>query len=186
MSMSDGLRRRDFLRAGGSVVGAGLISGIACPALADIGFAGARSLSFLNLHTGERLKAEFWNSGAYVKDALTAVNHVLRDHRNGEVHTIEPKLLDLLSLLQRTVESKSEIQVISGYRSPASNAKMHARSRGVASKSLHMQGKAIDIRVGDVALSTLHKAALTLKVGGVGYYPGPDFIHVDVGRVRRW
>jgi uncharacterized protein YcbK (DUF882 family) len=184
--MTATFERRQILRAAAALAGAGVLSTVAGPAIANIGRAQFRSLTLLNLHTGERLKADYWVDGAYVPDALTSVNRVLRDHRNGEVHAIEPKLLDLVATLQRTLESNAEVQVISGYRSPASNAAMHARSSGVATRSLHMEGKAIDLRLADVPLPTLHKAALALKAGGVGYYPGPDFVHVDVGRVRRW
>jgi len=145
-----------------------------------------RRLVFDNLHTGEKLDAVYWDRGAYVPDALQAVNHVLRDFRNGEVHPIAPKLLDLLDMLSARVETRQPFQVISGYRSPQTNAMLHAESHGVASKSLHMQGMAIDIRLADVDLSKLHDAALGMAVGGVGYYPSSDFVHVDIGRVRHW
>src|SRR5690606_22191472 len=117
---------------------------------------------------------------------LDAVNEVLRDHRTGEVHAIDPQLLDLLSGLAGKLEARPRFQVISGYRSPASNAKLHAKSSGVATRSLHMQGKAIDIRMGGVELANLRRAALGLRAGGVGYYPSSDFVHVDTGRVRQW
>jgi len=145
-----------------------------------------RRVVFDNLHTGEKLNAVYWEQGKYVPDALHAVNHVLRDFRNGEVHPIAPKLLDLLDLLSARVETNKPFQVISGYRSPKTNAKLHAKSGGVATKSLHMQGMAIDIRLADVDLEKLRNAALGMAVGGVGYYPASDFVHVDIGRVRRW
>jgi uncharacterized protein YcbK (DUF882 family) len=124
--------------------------------------------------------------GVYVPGALGAANHLLRDWRNNEIHPIAPKLLDLVNILQRTLGSAAEVQVISGYRSPASNAAMHEHSKGVAAHSLHMKGMAMDIRLSDVALDRLHDAALALRAGGVGYYPTEDFVHVDVGPVRRW
>ncbi len=145
-----------------------------------------RRLVLDNLHTGEKLDAVYWEQGAYVPDALQAVNHVLRDFRTGDVHPIAPKLLDLLDVLSARVETNRAFQVISGYRSPKTNAMLHAESHGVATKSLHMQGMAIDIRLADVDLSKLHDTALSMAVGGVGYYPGSDFVHVDIGRVRRW
>lgn len=148
--------------------------------------AGVRRLGFHNLHTDEALDVAYWEDGAYVPDALTAVNRVLRDFRTGEEHVISPKLLDLLSLLSGRLDSGERFQVISGYRSPQTNAALHARSGEVASGSLHMVGQAIDIRLPGVDLSRLHEAALDLAVGGVGYYPTSDFVHVDVGRVRRW
>ena len=146
-----------------------------------------RELAFHNLHTGEKLNALYWDKGAYVPDALQAVNKVLRDHNNGEVHAIDPRLLDLLSQLNGKLDARSAAyQVICGYRSPATNAALRARSSEVAAHSLHMDGQAIDIRIDGVELVHLQKAALDLKEGGVGIYPKSDFVHVDVGRVRRW
>jgi uncharacterized protein YcbK (DUF882 family) len=145
-----------------------------------------RGVAFHNLHTGESLTAIYWEEGRYVPDALAAVNKVLRDFRNGEEHPIDPQLLDLLHGLNARIDNRTPFQVISGYRSPQTNAMLHEHSDGVASKSLHMQGMAIDIRVQGVPLDYLHKAALDMGRGGVGYYPQSDFVHVDVGRVRQW
>jgi uncharacterized protein YcbK (DUF882 family) len=146
----------------------------------------ARRLAFDNLHTGEKLDVAYWENGAYVPGALAAVNHVLRDHRNNEIHQIDPELLDLLTALSRRLETGPRFEVISGYRSPATNAMLHAESAEVAKSSLHTVGKAIDIRMAGLNLAYLHGAALSLDMGGVGYYPSSDFVHVDVGRVRRW
>ncbi|MBV9330407.1 MAG: DUF882 domain-containing protein [Alphaproteobacteria bacterium] len=179
--------RRTFMRSGGAVLlGAVASPMIARPASALVALPEVKSLSFDNLHTGEKLKVDYWNHGSYLPDALVEVNHFLRDYRNNEVHAIEPKLLDLLSVLHARLDSKAPFQVISGYRSPATNAMLHAESHGVAAKSLHMQGMAIDIRLADRALDVLHTTARDLKLGGVGYYPASDFVHVDVGRVRYW
>jgi len=145
-----------------------------------------RELKLLNLHTGESLDAVYFEQGRYVPDALAEIDSVLRDHRTGEVHAIEPRLLDLLHRLSRTLESDAPYHVISGYRSPATNAMLHAASPNVAAGSLHMQGWAIDVRVPGRQLAELHRAALGLRGGGVGYYPASDFVHVDVGRVRTW
>lgn len=155
---------------------------LAKPALA----AGGRDLALLNLHTGETLKATYWDHGAYVPDALAAIDKVLRDHRTGDVHVIAPRLLDLLSALTREVGAAGPTQVISGYRSPHSNASLRKASSGVAARSLHMDGLAMDIRVPGVRLTDLRDAAWALQGGGVGYYPGSDFVHIDVGRPRRW
>jgi uncharacterized protein YcbK (DUF882 family) len=174
--------RRNILHAGSAAIfaaGAG-------PAIAGITAENARSLAFANLHTGETLSVDYWVEGQYVSEALNSINFVLRDYRNNEVHDIEPKLLDLLNLLHRQTGSTVPFSVISGYRSPATNAMLHARSAGVASHSLHMKGMAIDIRLADRDLPDLHKAAVGLRAGGVGYYPSLDFVHVDVGRVRYW
>ena len=145
-----------------------------------------RKVALHNLHTGESLQATYWEEGQYVPDALAAVNKVLRDFRTGDQHPMDTGLLDLLSTLHGKVESRGAFQVISGYRSPQTNAMLHERSGGVASKSLHMQGLVMDIRVEGVQLDHLHKAALDIGRGGVGYYPTSNFVHVDVGRVRRW
>jgi uncharacterized protein YcbK (DUF882 family) len=146
----------------------------------------ARRLAFDNLHTGEKLDVAYWENGAYVPDALAAVNHVLRDHYDNTVHRIEPGLLDLLTALSHRLGAGPKFEVISGYRSPATNAMLHAESSEVAKASLHTLGEAIDIRMAGLDLSYLHNAALGLDMGGVGYYPSSDFVHVDIGRVRRW
>lgn len=177
----DRVRRQVVFGAGIAILG-----GIASPAIASVGRANVRSLSFDNLHTGERLKADYWVDGDYVPDALQTINRVLRDFRTGDVHPIEPKLLDVLNMLHAMLETEADFQVISAYRSPKTNAALHEQSAGVAATSLHMKGMAIDIRVGGRPLVGLRDAALHLGVGGVGYYPKSNFVHVDVGRVRRW
>jgi uncharacterized protein YcbK (DUF882 family) len=145
-----------------------------------------RTLNFLHTHTSERLAIEYFSGGQYVTGALAEVNHFLRDFRTGDVHTIDPSLLDLLHQLAGTTGASRPFQVISGYRSPATNAMLRAHSEGVASGSLHMKGQAIDIRLADVPLAKVRAAALGMKKGGVGYYPASDFVHVDTGRVRTW
>lgn len=164
----------------------GLAGSAALPALARAGDPSPRSLSLFNLHTGESLKATFFEGGTYVPDALGAMNRLLRDFRTGTVHPIAPGLLDLVATLTDRLETRETVHVISGYRSPETNAALHARSRGVAAHSLHMDGMAMDIRIPGVPLARLRDAALSLQRGGVGFYPGSDFVHVDVGRVRRW
>ena len=175
------LARRALLKA--SLGGLAL----AAPAARAAASAAApRSLSLLNLHTGERLRATFFESGAYVPDALSAFDHLLRDFRSGDSHPMATGLLDLVSTLSATLAPGEEVHVISGYRSPQTNAALHAHSDGVAAHSLHMVGEAMDIRLPRVALAGLRDAALSLGRGGVGFYPSSDFVHVDVGRVRRW
>lgn len=145
-----------------------------------------RSLAFKNLHTGESLRTTFWAEGGYLDDELQAVNRLLRDHRSGDVYPMDTKLLDMLYALQQSVAVPGAFHVVSGYRSPSTNQKLRSKSGGVAKRSLHMQGKAIDIRLPGCQLKDLRDAALALKAGGVGYYAKSDFIHVDTGRVRRW
>jgi uncharacterized protein YcbK (DUF882 family) len=178
--MKVALHRREFLRAGGL-----LLAGVAAPAIARAS-TDVRALAFDNIHTGEKLNIDYWTSGQYIPGALSTINHLLRDYRNEEVHIIDPRLLDLLNRLHTTLGSAMPFQVISGYRSPATNALLHAESHGVAAKSLHMQGMAIDIRLADRRLEDLHIAAQAMRNGGVGYYPASDFVHVDVERVRYW
>lgn len=145
-----------------------------------------RQLTFLNLHTGERIHATYWAEGSYLSEGLAAINNLLRDHRTGETYEIDRNLLDMLQLLHYKVDSQNEFHVISGYRSPKTNAQLNTQSNGVAKRSLHMQGKAIDIRLPGHQLANLRKAALSMQSGGVGYYPKSDFIHIDTGRVRQW
>lgn len=145
-----------------------------------------RALRFAHTHTGERLAIEYFAGGSYLPDALATVNYFLRDFRTGDVHDIDPDLLDLLHSLALATGTSKPFEVISGYRSPATNEMLRHKSEGVAAGSLHLNGQAIDIRLADVALSKLQGAALGVRRGGVGYYPASDFVHVDTGRVRRW
>jgi uncharacterized protein YcbK (DUF882 family) len=145
-----------------------------------------RSLSLYNTHTGEELEAVYWAGGRYRTEALAEIDHILRDHRTGEIKAIDTRLLDLMHALSRALDDRGPFHVISGYRSPKTNALLRAGSKGVAGKSLHLQGKAVDIRLPDCDLAVLRRAALDLKGGGVGYYPGSNFVHIDVGRVRYW
>ena len=145
-----------------------------------------RALRFDNLHTNEKLSVEYFVAGRYLPDALSAVNHLLRDFRSGDVGTIDPALLDLLHGLAAMTGSQQAFHVISGYRSPATNETLRHSSNGVASSSLHLRGQAIDIRLADVPLATLRDAARSMRAGGVGYYAASNFVHVDTGRVRSW
>lgn len=182
------LNRRSFLGYGAMAGAAALV-----PGRAQASAVGARRrervLSFFNTHTGERLRTAYCCDGVYQPEALTQINHILRDFRQNEVRPIDPQLLDLLHELGGTLETDQPFHVISGYRSPATNALLRERGgnhTGVASKSLHMVGKAIDIRVPGVKLDHLRGAARSLQLGGVGYYPASNFVHLDTGRVRFW
>lgn len=145
-----------------------------------------RQLSLYNLHTEEKLKATYWADGQFQKAELTAINKVLRDHRSGEHTDMDPQLLDLMFLLHQKTQSKHPFHIISGYRSPASNEMLRQTSSGVAQKSYHTLGMAVDIRLPDIKLETLRDMAISLQGGGVGYYPESDFIHIDTGRIRQW
>lgn len=139
-----------------------------------------------NLHTGETLNAVYYEAGRYVPAALAAAMRVLRDWRSGEEHVMDPRLFDLLHNLGSHLGVTRPFQILSGYRSKTTNALMHERSPQVASKSQHVLGKALDICMEGVDLARLHRAALSLRVGGVGFYPQSGFVHVDVGPVRQW
>lgn len=146
----------------------------------------ARRATLLNLHTGDRFNEVYFADGKYVPGALAEAMRVLRDWRNGEEHVMDPGLFDALHAINTRLETNQPFQIISGYRSPKTNAAMHAKSSGVASNSQHTQGKAVDVRIQGVDLNNLHKAALDVSAGGVGLYPTSNFVHVDVARVRRW
>jgi uncharacterized protein YcbK (DUF882 family) len=173
--------RRKFLRQG-----LALTAGVLLPGITFAVTSRERRLAFRHLHTGERLDLAYWANGDYIQEALTAINHQLRDHRSGEIHAIDPALLDSLYRLRQTVDSNKPFQVISGYRSPKTNRLLRAKSKGVAKRSLHMQGKAIDIRLPGIDIGQLRQAAISLQAGGVGLYRKSNFIHLDTGRVRYW
>jgi len=177
--------RRGFIRLG---ILASVASLLPAPALAAARYfsPSRRFLSFYNTQTDESLERVYWVRGAYVRRALDEINHILRDHRTGEIKPIDPRLLDLLCAMHTKLRACSPFHIISGYRSPATNAYLREIGRGVAKDSLHMYGKAADIRLPGCDLSLLRQVAMDLKGGGVGYYPRSDFVHVDVGRVRFW
>src|ERR1700722_16645454 len=146
-------------------------------------------LRFYHTHTGERLDVVYRRGDQYIPEALDELDHYLRDHRTGDVRHFDPRLFDLLhDLTASLADSGGEIDVICGYRTPWSNEFLRTRNphTGVAPPSLHMQAEAIDIRLPGIPTSSLRDAALRLHRGGVGYYRGSDFVHVDVGRVRHW
>jgi len=182
--MQKSVRRRTFL----GFATAAAASAIAAPAIAFPRFSmeRERALSFHNLHTDESVDLVYWADGQYLSDATRRIEYLLRDFRNNKVHPIDPKLFDLLSVMRARLGTNAPYEVISGYRSRETNAMLRHASEGVASNSLHIQGQAIDLRVPGRSLEHVHRTALGLQAGGVGYYPRSDFVHVDVGRVRRW
>jgi len=177
--------RRTFIQWSASALFSGLIP---FPVLASIPPLPSKSqtLSFYNIHTREVLTACYRINGNLVPHALQQIDHILRDHRTGEIKPIDTKLLDLLFRIINPVELKSPINVISGYRSAKTNAALRKRTSGVARKSLHMQGRAIDIRVPGLPTPAIRERAIRFKSGGVGYYPKSDFVHLDTGRFRTW
>jgi len=177
--------RRTFFKLGAIAAATAILPRAAFGSGARMSVA-EKSLAFYNTHTGEKLKAIDWAEGEYFPDSLREINHILRDPRNNEVHDIDTQLLDLLFAIRQEIDTSQPFHVISGYRSVETNAFLRAHSTGVAENSLHLVGKAIDIRSPGRDLRNLHKVATALKAGGVGYYPKSDFVHVDVGRVRYW
>jgi uncharacterized protein YcbK (DUF882 family) len=192
--------RRRVLKAGSALAGvsaAGLLAGTArSRAAANQGAAGGRDaehgvvvpkrIALLNLHTDERLDIEYFRDGAYVPEALLAIEVLLRDFRTGERHAIDPSLMDYLHQVAQSLGTDPAFRVISGYRSPQTNAHLHEQSTGVAKHSLHIEGRAIDVRMPGVDCAALAAHALDLKRGGVGYYRASDFVHLDTGAFRTW
>jgi uncharacterized protein YcbK (DUF882 family) len=175
-----GASRRRAVRLG--LVGLG---GLLVPARRAAA-ADARSLALRSLHTGEFVRATYWATGRYVRDGLMEIDRLLRDHRSNAVHPIDRRLLDVLGALRDGLETREAFEIISGYRSPATNARLVATTIGVASTSLHVAGMAVDLRVPGRPLTAVRDVAKALGAGGVGYYPDSNFVHVDVGRVRYW
>lgn len=165
---------------------AGLASMAAGPAFAALNKPRERTLSLHNLHTGETIRTTFWADGVFQAAALRDIDFVLRDYRTDEVTEIDPQLLVLLHRITQTTGVDAPFEVISGYRSPNTNAALANASSGVAKKSLHMQGMAIDVRLPGLRLRHLRDTAKRLQSGGVGYYPKSDFVHIDTGPVRYW
>jgi uncharacterized protein YcbK (DUF882 family) len=180
------MNERDILRRRFLFLGSAGIAGLLMPAKGWAAGPAARALAFRNLHTGEFVRATYWAAGQYIREGLSQIDWLLRDHRTDLVHPIDRRLLGLLDELHESLDTAEPFEVISGYRSPATNARLVATSTGVASNSLHVVGMAIDMRVPGRPLRAVRDAAKALRAGGVGYYPESDFVHVDVGRVRDW
>jgi len=175
------LSRRKFL-----VLSSSLIAMAATPSLATLVIPkppprfSTRKLALYNIHTEETFEGTYWRENAYDKKALERLTHVLRDWRNNKKHPIDPRLFDALHRLQSTLGNHDPFQIISGYRSKETNAMLCKKSRGVSRNSRHMKGEALDIAREGTSLKELSNAARALKVGGVGYYPRSNFIHIDI------
>ena len=178
------INRRDALKSIALMIPAAL--SMVKPSLSFASVSESRTLSFRHLHTNEKLTIEYYADNQYQPEALKKINYLLRDFRSKEVYPIDPKLLDLLYSVKQATGSNGVYEVISGYRSPKTNKMLRGKSKGVAKRSLHMQGKAIDVRLTDVNTYSVKRAALALKEGGVGYYKRSNFVHLDTGRFRTW
>lgn len=175
------VERRRFLRDWGI----GLIFGSLLP-FESVLAASRRELTLRNTHTDERLQLCYFRDGQFVHEACQRFNHLLRDHRTGDVHPMDARLFDVVYAVQTRLGHRGTVEIISGYRSPATNARLHANSSGVARQSQHTLGKALDVRLSGMDTARVRDAALALRAGGVGYYAASDFVHIDTGRVRRW
>jgi uncharacterized protein YcbK (DUF882 family) len=177
--------RRHFLRHTVRIAVTGAMPALAVRARASV--PDARRLALSHTHTGERIELVYAVGGSFVPEAMGSLNRFLRDHYSGEVGAIDPQLFDLLHVVQRTLGSGRAYEIISGYRCPTTNASLRqTRGGGVARHSLHMEGRAVDVRLPGVPLADLRDAALSLRAGGVGFYPREQFVHLDTGRVRSW
>jgi uncharacterized protein YcbK (DUF882 family) len=180
------LSRRRFLKN----LACGTLLTLATPAIANAAkgrYPASRLLALVNPNTGDKLKLTYFEKGYYIKPALREINHLLRDYRTGDVHPIDVQLLDQLHDLRLTLGvGHRPFHIVSGYRSPYTNSRLHHEGSGVANNSLHMQGRAIDLRIEGVDTRHIRNAALTMHRGGVGYYHESDFVHLDTGKFRIW
>lgn len=179
--------RREFLRTGLLVGALTLLPSLQGAALGSLTRQEDARLRFYNVHTEERLEVRYRHDpGGYDPAALEDINRILRCHYTDEIHPIAPALLEFAHRIDRRLGGGHEMQVVSGYRSHAYNAFLRRQGHGVSPRSLHLQGLALDFFFPEVPLRKLYQTARALQAGGVGYYPGPGFIHIDVGRVRSW
>ena len=180
-----GISRRQFIRLGLLTTASCIIPFQTLASVNDF-LSTERMLCFHNLHTKEDLQVVYWKNGEYLPEVLARINYIFRDHYNGAVKPIDTKLLDLLSAIQQKLRCSEPFHIISGYRTRKTNAYLRKHKKGVAKNSLHMYGKAVDIRLPGQSLKVLRRSAYELKAGGIGYYPKSNFVHLDVGRVRYW
>ncbi len=176
-------QRRKLLLLSGATAGLALLPGLA---EASVSSSRPRILTLNNLNTGETLKTEFFNGSSYNKSELVRLNHFFRDYRANQVRKIDPRLFDQLYRLQVMLGTRKPVQLISGYRSLATNNRLRSHGTGVAKHSYHTLGQAMDFHIEGVQLATVRAAALKMRAGGVGYYPKSDFVHIDTGPVRHW
>jgi uncharacterized protein YcbK (DUF882 family) len=180
LPVSSLLSRRRLLGAAAATATLGFVYPV--PA---ISFA-PRSVSLYNIHTGEWLRTVYWADGHYIREAVRDINWILRDHHSDEIRPMDAGVLDVLGMLRDRLDTHDPFLVVCGYRSPSTNMRMYLRHEGVAKHSYHIKGMAVDLRSERRDLGQIRDAALSLRCGGVGYYPRSDFVHVDCGPIRRW
>lgn len=191
--LSTDMNRRSFLGIGAATLGGVLIPSLVSPALAN-GFKGgvigegSRRLAFRNTHTGESFSGVYRVGDKYLPDAFRQINTVMRDFRTNQVYSMDPRVIDIIYTVHSMTGQSKPFEIISGYRSPKTNNMLRGRSKksGVAQKSLHMSGRAIDLRMEDFSTARLRDLAISLQAGGVGYYSKSNFVHMDSGDVRAW
>lgn len=180
------LTRRKLIQTGLAFVACSAVPVLSSSAYNFVSKESTRSLYLHNTHTGESLKTVYWEDGVYITEAIKDISYILRDYRTNDMVNMSPHLLDVIAALHKKVDSRKPFEVISGYRSPRTNTWLYENTGGVNPNSLHMYGKAIDIRLKDCHLKHLRNAAIAMRQGGVGYYPESNFVHVDVGPVKNW
>jgi uncharacterized protein YcbK (DUF882 family) len=197
-ALTDGsLRRRDLLRLGALTLAASLPPCAVYARPRHTGTSGLttrqahvkpleKALALYHIHTGETLTTVYWYRGDYLPEALMAISHLLRDYHADVVKPIDLRLLDFLHSLRQTLAVSAPFHVLSGYRSPTTNAQLRQRNRRAARNSLHMDGKAVDISLPGCRPALVRRAAIALRAGGVGYYPAANFVHIDTGAARSW
>jgi len=174
------LSRRRLLGAAVATAGVGLVYPVPAVSFAP------RSVSLYNVHTSEWLRTVYWADGHYIREAVRDINWILRDHHSDEIRAMDAGVLDVLGNLRERLDTHEPFLVVSGYRSPTTNMRMYLNHEGVAKHSYHIKGMAVDLRSERRSLDQIREAAVSLRCGGVGYYPRSGFIHVDCGPIRYW
>jgi uncharacterized protein YcbK (DUF882 family) len=182
---TNGLSRRRFLKG----LACGSLLAVGSPKIVQAAFSGFnnyKALAFEHHYTGESLNLTYFEHGRYVPDALEEISYLLRDYHTDEVYPIDPALLDQMHEVKLMLGVNKPFHIVSGYRSPSTNASLRRHSRGVARQSLHMEGRAVDIRMEGVSAREIRSAAMVVQRGGIGYYPSSNFVHLDTGEIRNW
>jgi uncharacterized protein YcbK (DUF882 family) len=180
LPVSSLLSRRRLLGAAAATATLGFVYPVPAVSFAP------RSVSLYNIHTGEWLRTVYWADGHYIREAVRDINWILRDHHSDEIRPMDAGVLDVLGMLRDRLDTHDPFLVVCGYRSPSTNMRMYLRHEGVAKHSYHIKGMAVDLRSERRELGQVRDAALSLRCGGVGYYPRSGFVHVDCGPIRRW
>lgn len=181
------LTRREIIKATmWGMIGSAILPGLANATAMKMPDAGGFDISFQNQHTGESFKGTYRAGDRYLPDAFEEINYVLRDFRTNEVFPIDPRAIDIIYMVRKKAERNEPLEVLSGYRSPGTNARLSRASTGVAKHSLHLTGQAIDFRLPGFSTRNLQRLAVNLRAGGVGYYKSSNFLHIDTGQVRNW